>query len=125
MYIIDKNKDFYDYLSHIYGVDKVITFDRRGSVIIDDEIIANYSQKHCPSFREKDENFVILEVGMIQYLIKVFNFKTKEIFNIAEFVSCSMEIVKIFNDNKHRFNTPISIRGVNLNYKIRWLKRKK
>ena len=31
MYIVDKHKDYYDYISHIYGVDKDTAFDRRGS----------------------------------------------------------------------------------------------
>jgi hypothetical protein len=31
MRILDKNKDFYDYLAGIYGIDNTVFFDRRGS----------------------------------------------------------------------------------------------
>ena len=41
MYILDKNTDYYDYFSHIYGEDKSITFDRRGSAIIKDEMLVD------------------------------------------------------------------------------------
>lgn len=39
MLIIDKNNDFYDHISYIYGVDKKVVFDRRGSSLITDEDI--------------------------------------------------------------------------------------
>lgn len=32
MKIIDNKKDYYDYLSGIYGVDDLVVYDRRGSV---------------------------------------------------------------------------------------------
>jgi len=34
MKIIDNKKDYYDYLSGIYGIDNLIVYDRRGSVPI-------------------------------------------------------------------------------------------
>lgn len=34
MKIIDNKKDYYDYLSGVYGIDNLIVFDRRGSVPI-------------------------------------------------------------------------------------------
>lgn len=37
MRIIDNKKDFYDYLSGMYGEDPKIAYDRRGSIMIDPE----------------------------------------------------------------------------------------
>ena len=34
MKIIDNKKDYYDYLSGVYGIDNLIVYDRRGSVPI-------------------------------------------------------------------------------------------
>jgi len=125
MYIIDKNKDFYDYFSHIYGEDKRITFDRRGSIVITDEMIATASNEYSNVFYPKDKNFVLLEVGNVQYLIKCFNLIFKDypkslIYN--KYISSSMEIVRIFKDNKHYYNSPISIRGVNIHKIWSWKK---
>jgi hypothetical protein len=35
MRIIDKNKDYYDYLQGIYGIDELVVYDRRGSFPIE------------------------------------------------------------------------------------------
>ena len=45
MLIIDRNKDFYDHFSHIYGVDNKVVFDRRGSTRINDERLLDYLYK--------------------------------------------------------------------------------
>lgn len=37
MKIIDKKKDYYDYLSGIYGIDDKVVYDRRGSVVLNSE----------------------------------------------------------------------------------------
>lgn len=43
MLIIDNKKDYYDYLSGIYGIDRNIVYDRRGSVMINpNRIHLNY-----------------------------------------------------------------------------------
>jgi len=122
MYIIDKNKDFYDYLSHIYGCDKAITYDRRGSNIIDDEMIANVANKYYKSWREEDDGFIILEIGNIQYLIKMFDFVTESSALLERFVSCKMEVLRTFKDNKHYYPAFVSIHGVDLNYQWSWKK---
>lgn len=125
MQILDKNKDYYDYFSHIYGADKSITFDRRGSFIITDEIIFSLSQEsHRKMYYNSDffdsHFYILLETGNVQYLIKCFNFKfiTKNVL-IDKFDSCSMELINTFKENKHYFELPISIRyaDVNTHYK--------
>ena len=37
MKIIDKKKDYYDYLSGIYGIDDKVVYDRRGAVVLNSE----------------------------------------------------------------------------------------
>lgn len=37
MKIIDNKKDYYDYLASFYGIDELIIFDRRGSVVLNTE----------------------------------------------------------------------------------------
>jgi len=125
MYIIDKNKDYYDYISSIYGVDKKVTYDRRGSVIISNvNIIAvsgcslnsNFNGVEKDYFKKEPEYHIILEIGYIQYLIRLFNFILEKNINFTYYdvIDCSMEILRIFKDNKHYYKYPVSIRGVNL-----------
>ena len=42
MKIIDNKKDYYDYLSGIYGIDELIVFDRRGSVPLKEDMLIHY-----------------------------------------------------------------------------------
>lgn len=115
MYIVDKNKDYYDHYSHIYGIDKHVVFDRRGSQIITDENIVNLLT--YPVYN--DENFVILEVGTVQYLIKVFKTKWKNSpagLIYEHFVSCCMSHLWTFRNHKHYYEKPMSIREVSINY---------
>ena len=37
MKIIDNKKDYYDYLAGILGVDNLVVYDRRGSVVLNSE----------------------------------------------------------------------------------------
>jgi hypothetical protein len=37
MKIIDNKKDYYDYLAGILGVDDLVVYDRRGSVVLGSE----------------------------------------------------------------------------------------
>ena len=119
MYIIDKNKDFYDYYSHIYGVDKNVVYDRRDSVILDQETIPKISAGYNPVSKYDDVRFVLLEIGLVQYLIKIFNFNIEKgvQWNIVDY---DVECVNVFRDLKHRFSTPISIRGVGIRYGCNW-----
>lgn len=44
--IIDKNKDYYDYLAHQVDSDDGVTFDRRGSIPLQHEDFFNILSKH-------------------------------------------------------------------------------
>lgn len=120
MYIVDKNKDYYDYLSHIYGLDKKIVLDRRGSKKIDDGNIVDLF--YHLYYYEKANNFLILEVGNVQYLIRVFKIKCSKGNELGhqEFVSCEMKIEHIFNNHVHLYDTPISIRAVSVKTNWSW-----
>lgn len=116
MYIIDKNKDYYDYLSHVYGVDTQITFDRRGSIVISDEDIYNLLDEDIKhGFYKEYRNCIVLEIGNVQYLILVYNFKFKRDINYP-FKSLDLKRVYTFRNNTHYFDSYISIKKVNLHY---------
>ena len=122
MYIIDRHKDFYDHYSHIYGVDKSIVFDRRGSVIIDDFMIVTLSFDGWPLLKD-DVFHILLEAGYAQYLIKLHDFiLQKNSANCTVVTSCSMTLARVFEDFKHYYSSPISIRGVRVDYKWNWKK---
>lgn len=121
MYIIDKNTDYYDYYSHIYGIDKKVVYDRRGSIIIDDDqVLLRWSNLSLRSLRTP-ESFLLLEIGYVQYLIGLDNFKKHVIGKMGysgfrEYYTFGYEIVRIFQDNKHYFDTPVSVRGASVAY---------
>lgn len=73
--------------------------------------------------------FIILEVGFVQYLIRVHSFETeKQIGSPDIFKSCKMDLVREFHENKHFFPSPISINTVGLDWyfsrKDGWSKRR-
>ena len=47
MKIIDNKKDYYDYLSGVYGIDNLIVYDRRGSVPINPDCISLKGAEYC------------------------------------------------------------------------------
>ena len=49
MKIIDNKKDYYDYLSGVYGIDPMATYDRRGSIIAKNELCG-----YLKPFRDPD-----------------------------------------------------------------------
>jgi hypothetical protein len=120
MYIIDRNKDYYDYLSHVYGVDKKVVFDRRGSVNLTDEELVNLLKFNLnekrPLYWNHRGEFFILEIGYIQYLVYLKDFKTKHF----KYISSKMECKHIFRNNVHYYDKPISIRRVNVEYNWGW-----
>ena len=128
MYILDKNKDFYDYYSHIYGEDKSITFDRRGSVLCTGDMIVGSERNTHHHWGEKTNTaFRILEVGYIQYLIKVYDIVFLNDFNrqiYGKLQSYKMVIQHVYRNNEHLYKTPISIHGMEAewNYNaIEWI----
>ena len=89
MQIIDKIKDYYDYLQYEFGqVDKDSTFDRRRSVLLSEEDFFKYCYKDevaryfryikkYSHYRYEESNYilVLLEIGNIQYILKYENMK--------------------------------------------------
>lgn len=111
MLIVDKNKDYYDYLSKVYGVDKLVTFDRRGSINLTQEDLRNAVVKE-PGWFNKTQYFV-LEIGTIQFLFKITNIKkiqerdyTKNLFDIYD---GDWELMKTFCENYHFGKKEITI----------------
>ena len=44
MKIIDSKKDYYDYVSGIYGIDDKVIFDRRGSKVLEKRILKSFNE---------------------------------------------------------------------------------
>ena len=79
MYIVDKHKDYYDYISHVYGVDKGTTFDRRGSCELSfNELIRKVLDAKRYYY---DNRRFILETGFTQYLFAITDVKRKPVNN--------------------------------------------
>jgi hypothetical protein len=129
MLIIDKNNDFYDHYSHIYGVDKQIVFDRRGSTILTDglfhvDISTNYN-RHFNSCR----TMYLLEVGYVQYLIELINIKITEgkYPTIVSSVKIDYDIIlfKTFDEQKHLFEKEMTLAKIHVPFDYRFLRTKK
>lgn len=94
MVIIDKVKDYYDYVVGIYGRDEDVIFDRRGSTILATEVLNEFFNKNKmysdrPKCIEKNKFilfgkdtidyskpigrifFVLLEIGFMHYMFKL------------------------------------------------------
>jgi len=127
MYILDKYKDYYDYVSGIYGVDKSITFDRRGSNPINELEYIGTLHRYNPnvfSYKE-DAIFLALEVGYVQYLFKYSDFKYKKVIDKYGLISYRLdtykcELVRTYKDNKHYFEKEISIVPYHPEYHFDW-----
>ena len=120
MYIIDSNKDYYDYVSHIYGLDKKIVFDRRGSIRMESNDLVDLRETR---YYDGKTQFILLEIGMVQYLLKLDDIvvvtdenkpKNKHIDLRAyqHVKSFHVEIVEKFEDHKNVTGCPIAIRSV-------------
>lgn len=117
MLIIDKNKDFYDYFSNIYGVDNQIVFDRRGSI----PLTSSYFESYLVENRWWGASYFLLEVGYIQYLIKAENVKVsyKKHLQISTVDNYDLVLAKIFKEQVHLFPKEISIVSVSIPYQWR------
>ena len=119
MYIIDKNKDYYDYHSHVYGVDTQIVLDRRGSIILTDKSLLDLiSFERYGIISYTNPYMVLLEIGYIQYLLKISDIKKNAITDEVE--SCRISLAYTYKNNMHYFKAPISIRQVLLKYYYRY-----
>jgi hypothetical protein len=106
MYIIDRNRDFYDHFSHIYGVDKNIIFDRRGSEILTDSRLA-WIAGH--PYARRDTYFILLEAGNTQYVMRVADIQEGA---YCDFKSFTLSLERTFAENRNFFGSPLSIHRV-------------
>lgn len=99
MKIICKIKDYYDYLSGIYGIDEQIVYDRRSYILFEHPMFIKGSELDRLSFFYKKEEYYALEVGFSQYLFKV----TRN----GEFAK--WELLKRFTVGRKIADTPIAL----------------
>jgi len=112
MLIIDKNDDYYDYLSNIYGRDPKVVYDRRKSIIIpSQQDLFNLTSPEKRSFKNNNNCHILLEAGFFQY---VFIFKNIKLVKEAgqyspdyswqdAMYTYDFELAHVYNDNKHYF----------------------
>jgi hypothetical protein len=115
MQIIDKNKDYYDYM-RMYGVDKAITFDRRGSVVLSRiDLLRAISPVRDYYKREDEAQYFVLEAGFTQWVFSA-NIKYEKAPGLSIFdpVSGVIQLKATFKDNKHYFPKEIAIAPVDV-----------
>lgn len=116
MYILDKNTDYYDFYSHIYGVDKQITYDRRGSVLLSDKDLVDLSARHSID-RKNEVNHILLEAGKVQFIFSLTNFVIDTSCFPGDCIKgFDMELENVYTDNMHYFDAPVSIIGVVIDF---------
>ena len=106
MKIIDRNKDYYDYLQGVYGADNHVIFDRQKSVVLDvncwDKI---FDREYAPpkrysSWLYNNNEFFILECGFTQYLFYL---------ELLQNNTWDLSLKRVFRDNQHYKDEPLSI----------------
>jgi len=125
MQIIDrKNKDYYDYIAHQYR-DKTTTYDRRGSVVVDENYLVRFidNPKDSPydaRYSLPKEIIFFLEIGNVQYLISIFNLEYAE-FRVTKsnkdwkylsdnkIVFFEIKLLNKYDEYKHYLPAPLSI----------------
>lgn len=119
MYIIDKNPDFYDYFSHVYGVDKGIVFDRRGSAVLSNEILGAISVDR----RGHTTGGLLLEIGYVQYILLLTNIEWDCEKLPSTVRSFDIELFHTYRENRHISEAIMSLRRFNLQtieFGFRW-----
>jgi hypothetical protein len=130
MRILDKHKDFYDYLAGIYGIDNTVFFDRRGSTKItqDDLIRAFYADRNLYDWNDKGpllqeykkDLYAIIEVGYYQYLLRAYTVTRIRLGIYYNLYCGNIELAHVFSDHKHYNESPISLYPVDVhNYRLR------
>jgi len=144
MQIIDrKNKDYYDYIAHQYR-DKTTTYDRRGSLVVDDNYLVRFidNPQDLPYSTHESlpkEIIFFLEIGNVQYLISLFNLEFNE-FHVNKTVkkwrylsdnqlkNSEIKLINKYDEYKHYLPAPMSISHVWKKYpnsrycqKVEWL----
>jgi len=120
MLIIDKNTDYYDHLGKIYGVDKNIVYDRRGSVALSEKDLLVIADNSHP-FGNPRDSYIIVEIGYTQYLFSVSDFKYRKIYSafndIEEPYAATFKLIKTFKDQKHYGEASMSLIPVEKEYR--------
>lgn len=119
MIIIDKQKEYYDYIQSIYGIDKDIVLDRRNvyetyydKLIPDGYLISRYNRDYC--------NYYIVEVGTLQFILKA-SYKENEHYNVVgpsdRYILDTVELIRTFESDIQ------VIEAQKRNKSIEWFKR--
>lgn len=121
MIIIDRNTDYYDYVSNLYGKDPKIVFDRRGSILLTANIdlytnpIKNFYKRYL--YTNKPERFYsLLEIGTKQYLIQGYNIKRDRTTELP--TRCDLRLLRTYNNQKNYYHYPLSIQQVRVAYRF-------
>lgn len=108
MYIIDRNVDFYDHYSHVYGLDKSIVFDRRGSVRLTDDVLVKTA---ILRFDRDTKGSLLLEIGDVQYLLHLY----EVVYDHFTISSYKISLLHTYNEHRHLNDSAVmSVRGVRL-----------
>jgi hypothetical protein len=129
MRILDKHKDYYDYLAGVYGIDNTVFYDRRGSTkLTQDMLIRKFYREDADSwvrvfysnkwseYLNKNKHHIIIEAGYYHYLISVSNVTEKICVKaidpllppIVE-LDGELKLIHTFDDHKHYFPSPLNI----------------
>lgn len=97
MRIIDKNKDFYDYLQ---CYDDDLVYDRRGSIILTNEDICDL---WCSFHEDFSDKYLLLQVGYSYWLMiaKCKSVAVSSTTNEFQSVDYSLELVDYWKDYNH------------------------
>jgi hypothetical protein len=130
MRILDKHKDFYDYLAGEYGIDNTVFFDRRGSTKLTQyDLMRGFNfdwdwsdwpiETTLKEIKERDL-FAIIEAGYYQYLVRASNVARKKKISNTKYewppylYDMDIELVHIFDDHKHYYKAPLNFYPVRL-----------
>lgn len=108
MKIISKLKDYYDYLSGIYGIDNDIIYDRRKCEEPFDCLYKSQKKFYNHSFEDNEiENFILLEIGNMHYIFSIYQYITNR--NIEEFYNRKHELINKYKTDKKISNAPVAM----------------
>lgn len=128
MKIIDKYTDFYDYYSHVYGIDPAVTFDRRGSTPLTNDLLYPITLFDYTAYGFSYRNqsiFHLLEFGNTQYIIRTDNHRIKKkratstpLDEYVEVSKCRLSIEHVYKNHIHFSPSPIAIYPLKLKEKV-------
>lgn len=116
MIIIDKQKEYYDYIQSIYGIDKDIILDRRN-------VYENFDRKlisegfRTDNFRcgiRDYSKYYIIEVGTLQFILKA-SYKENEHYNVIgpsdRYILDTVELIRAFESDTQVIERQKSIKS--------------